>query len=497
MRTLILALISLIAQPVFATFPNFVAVELRTTGVDTNGGGFQPGTDPNNACTGGTDYSQQNSAQLAINNSTVTATTSGTSAVLTIAGYTPATTDKCNIVQIVSGTNMTTGFFIILTVSGQTWTLDRNVSSGAGSAVVANMGGALLTLQKAFALTDTNSANSDTVWMKSGTFTTTAATTFPTQSHNITVRGYQTTHGDNTGTKPLFTTATNSTKLLTANATNKGATFNNINFSNTAGTRDDCFYASTGGAAGSLAIINSSLDGCAIGINGRYSTVYYFNSVYLYQVEIKNCTGNGYEGIGSAHIDGLHSHHNGGDGVQFGGGGNGSVNVMLTMINSVLDHNTGAGFHYSYGTPNASASISNNNFYLNTLSGVKLANSDQYFNLSMVNNIMDSNVRYGIEDAGTLGANGVFFRYNNAFRNNTLGATLKVPVETSDITLSVIPWVDAPSNNFALNATSGGGALLRALGFPGTIPTAGTGYLDIGALQSQGGGGPVSHAQQQ
>jgi hypothetical protein len=55
-----------------------------------------------------------------------------------------------------------------------------------------------------------------------------------------------------------------------------------------------------------------------------------------------------------------------------------------------------------------------------------------------------------------------------------------------DVSLSVSPFVS--SSNFALNSTGGGGAALKAAGFPGVSP-AGTGYLDIGALQSQAAAG--------
>ena len=59
--------------------------------------------------------------------------------------------------------------------------------------------------------------------------------------------------------------------------------------------------------------------------------------------------------------------------------------------------------------------------------------------------------------------------------------------------LTANPFVGG--SNFALNSTSGGGAALKAKGFPGITP-AGTGYADIGALQSQGsaGGSAAPHA---
>lgn len=494
-KLLIFVLVGVTQPGLYATLPDFLQVELRTTGADTNGGAFYAngGTV---SCTGGTDYSQQNAAQVAINNTTVTAVTAGVAAIITITGYTPATTDKCNIVQIISGTNMTAGFYMITAVAGQTWTLDRNVSTGVGANIVANMGGGVLTLSKAFTLVDTNSADSDTIWMKSGTYTVTTATTLPTSAESVNVHGYQTTHGDDTGTRPLYTTATNSTILLNSNSSNLGGwIINNVSFSNTAGTRDDCFFA-PGGNATNLTIINSVLDGCKIGINGNWTTGYLFSSVNLYKVEIKNCTSHGYENSGSGSIIGSHIHHNGGTGVAFGGSA-GATNVLISINHSVIDNNTGSGFVYTLTTARATAVIMNSDLVSNTLSGITLANADQRLNIVMSNIILDSNSRYGIEDTGTAGR-GQTSRFNTAFRNNTLGATLKMPVEASDITLSATPFVAAGSNNFALNSTTGGGAALKAVGFPGIIPTAGTGYLDVGALQSQGaasGGANSSYVQ--
>src|SRR5579871_4394288 len=97
-------------------------------GSDNNGGGFDSSvTSP------GTDYSQSTSPHVAFNGSSITATTSGSSATITLSGYTVASTDNGNVLQILSGTNFTAGFYTITSVNtgSNTWTLDRTCTSGA------------------------------------------------------------------------------------------------------------------------------------------------------------------------------------------------------------------------------------------------------------------------------------------------------------------------------------------------------------------------------
>ena len=95
--------------------------ELRTTGVDTNGGGYKPGAT-------GTDFSQQDAAQYALTG----VTTAAADAILLTAN---AAADMVgNICQIRSGTNFTTGFYEILSVVvGVSITLDRTCTSAAGA----------------------------------------------------------------------------------------------------------------------------------------------------------------------------------------------------------------------------------------------------------------------------------------------------------------------------------------------------------------------------
>jgi hypothetical protein len=66
----------------------------------------------------------------------------------------------------------------------------------------------------------------------------------------------------------------------------------------------------------------------------------------------------------------------------------------------------------------------------------------------------------------------------NAFGNNGSNGWAG---SQGDVTLTADPFVSGSTGNFALNATSGGGAALKAAGLPANI--------DIGATQSSTGGG--------
>lgn len=99
----------------------------------------------------GVNRSFQDSPQVAIDNATITATTPGANSnVLTFGGYVPTADDVGNLVQILSGTNVTPGFYEVTAWTATTWTLTGNqnltTAAGAGSAIKGNMGGWLLTL---------------------------------------------------------------------------------------------------------------------------------------------------------------------------------------------------------------------------------------------------------------------------------------------------------------------------------------------------------------
>jgi hypothetical protein len=80
--------------------------------------------------------------------------------------------------------------------------------------------------------------------------------------------------------------------------------------------------------------------------------------------------------------------------------------------------------------------------------------------------------------------------YNNANWNNTSGANRYTTTsEHGKIDLTADPYTNAASNDFTLNNNAGGGVLLRSAGFPGSMQSGNTGFLDVGAFQVAAGGG--------
>ena len=208
---------ALLAQPA-AT----VQWDVRTTGSDNNGGGFDPAS-------AGTDQSQ-GAAAVTIDNSTVKATVAASTITFT-AAYTPSSADVGNIVNIISSTGGTPPTFKRYQISSETlttWVLNQTTGAAGATITSAIMGGSLLTVAKGFSV----EVNKNTVWLKAGTYTLTTGLTAPSGYSGLV--GYQTTHGDN-GTAPLITTATNSLTMLTL--AGAALLLSNVSMSNTAVTR--------------------------------------------------------------------------------------------------------------------------------------------------------------------------------------------------------------------------------------------------------------------
>lgn len=179
--------------------------EIRTTGVSTNGGGFKD-LDPGVSV----DYSQQDAAQLALTD--ISITTNDLTSVT--GGFTAAMVG--NVIFLESG-GATTGWYQI---TGYTDTnnieVDRNPGNGSGT--TGNVGGAWKfdpTYFNTF-FSSTNKANYDIVHVKSGTYTnfgTSGANTISASYQRM--RGYTTSRGDQPigADRPYFETGNNASYL--------------------------------------------------------------------------------------------------------------------------------------------------------------------------------------------------------------------------------------------------------------------------------------------
>ncbi len=444
------------AYSAFGAFSAATAWDVRTTGNDANGGCFQVGAT-------GTDRSQQDAPYITYTDIVVGGTTTqGTSVLNPFDATSPG-----NCAKIVSGAGCTVQWVQVVSVAGSTATFDKSLGTAA-SVCSGNYGGGMLTIATPNGLAVTDNS----IYIKSGTYTLTAEVLVPS---NIWLRfiGYNATH-DDMGTRPLVTTATNTTNLFRLNSSNTSQ-FININMSNTAsGTRYSAVSSVSGNT--SMTINGVLIDGTGLFSNTSTYPIYVINS------EIKNSTGDGIVAVASVYIYGSWIHDNVGNGITLGSNNRDILSASITR--SIVSNNV-IGLYNA--TANSNNFIQESAFVDNSSHGISLTTPYHY---SMVNSIVYSNGGYGV----TLSASGLAsIQQTNAFGDNTSGNLNNLAVGAGQIALTANPF--ASSTNFALNSTAGGGALLKATGVPAAFPGGTTtGYPDVGPVQTQGGSTPATIA---
>lgn len=480
MRKLI-AIALLCAAPAFATaFGAATAWDVRTTGSDTNGGGFD-----SSVVSPGTDQSQGSATAFT---NLVCATTTCTSVTLSFSSTSPG-----NFVYVTGGTGCNTGPFEILSQSSGTATFNASLGTGTCSG---NAYGSLATVCSAYSSGHCTAGayayavTGNTVWVKNGTNTTSIGytnTNAATNTFSVTVEGYGSTHGD-FGTRPVFTTSTGSLNIFSASAP---LTLINIIISNTtSGTPFSCIGDSAGGAITlNLYLVKCDMTGTTGGA-GIFQQGNQHGFVWgtIQSSEFAcNSTGEGIEDLGNssnlARLIVKWSYFHGCAAAIWDG--NSGSNIAWSIQNSTFSGN-GRDL-YQQTSDGISVELVGNNFYNSTNQHVYINASGIAYMLA-TNNIFYGGT-YGIFTSSTpVLAVSQTNAYGNLSTANYSGWI--AGINSSDIALSASPFTNPSSANFALNSTSGGGAALKAAGFPGVSPF-GTGYLDVGALQSQAatGGG--------
>ncbi len=322
-------------------------------------------------------------------------------------------------------------------------------------------------------------ATGDQINIKSGApYVLTAPLVIPAGCTRLTLSGYQTSPGDE-GAKPLLTTATNSTILLTNGAPSAVFFFDNLSMSNTAAVRANGFaQITTNNTQGSWLITNSVLDGFAVAIaTDNAGSDFWVQEVNVLNTEVKNSTSSGFAGWTGVHSFVGSWFHNNLTNIKSVAGG--TILIARSVVSDAgITGATTAGILMS-----AAGAL--------TIIESAVANnaSDGVYSVGATLNIIDSvfwgNTRYGIEADGT--GLGQIMDYN-AFGGNGIGPRHLVAAGTHDVTLSASPFLSG--TDFGLNAAAGGGALLRGAGFPGLLPggLSTAGHLDTGALQSPSAG---------
>jgi hypothetical protein len=459
----LLALLVLTANGLLAAVAAATVWEVRTAGADTNGGGYVTGAS-------GTDFSQQDAAQCTATDLVLVSTTTATSATCPFSATSPG-----NIIQITAGTNFTVGFYQVVSQAAGTATLDRAAGTMGATGGTFALGGALASPNKACA----SMVAGNIEYVKaSGTYTVTTSCVVTQAGTGAQFQfiGYTSSRTDNG--KATWTTATNSIPLIRyVGAPLLGLTVQNFTLTNTAGTRANAINNNGSDQVQGLVVNNCTFDGFSSAIQIRVG-----QTTSITNVEVKNSTGDGLTignlGGGSntqTVLYNVYLHNNGGDGVDMNGIG------ITAFVNVVSASNTADGVHFTNG-----GTIDDANFWF--INSVLANNGGDGFEstsatvktiLQVVNSIIYGNTGTGIK-AGVAPA----FQYavaNGYGANGTDRSNFNAG--TGDVALSANPFTNSGSGDFSLNATAGGGAALKGVGFPG-VSIFGTGHLDIGALQS-------------
>jgi hypothetical protein len=462
-------------------FQTTVQWDVRTTGSDSNGGGFDPVSG-----VPGTDFSQQDAAQIAFTDLVIDA---ATNTKCTSAAHPFGATHVGNFINITAGTGFTVQRVQILSVSGVIATVDKSLGTLGSTGGTGNLGGGLLTLATAVS----NAVTENVVNIKTGTYTLTVAITGLPAS--ATFRGYNASHGDD-GARPTITTATNSVNLI--ELANSRLAVDNIIFTNTAGTPGDGIHAKTVNNS-ALQVRKCKFTGFAWALNGNFGVDWSFSPLFLKECEFTACTSGGVQNSFGGTITDCYFHDITNDGIK-------SLSEATTgptaawYCNRTIFARCGNGFEQTQGGTAQPCQFERCVFAFGSGDGIKFASSGLLtHNLNAIENcVFYGNTGKGINQP--VAGPALFFNRTNAYGSNTGGDHPNVPAGTGDVTLSANPFTDgtgvAGHDDWSLNGNPAGLAL-RGAGFPGVlgVGTPSTGFQDINPIQHQDAGGGTTVVQ--
>jgi len=487
MRLIILLLSAIQA---FAAIPAGMQWGVRAGGTNLNGCGFYPtpGT--------GTNYAIQDAAQVAIDGAVITASAGAASATVTLAGYTVTADDVNNTVKVASGTNAVTGTFHIssVNVGANTWTMDRNITSGASSDMVAKMGGACATWDGPIQGTNASYTSGGIVNVEDGTYTITSTITLASGPVSIVFRGYQTAWGDY-GARPTITSATNSVQLFTLNNGLQTIVFDFVEMTHTAGTRGNAIGTTGGFWVPNVVIKRALFSGFNVAIIATSDPR--IRNLHIENTKISNTVSHGISlgGIGNlALIDSWIDSPGGSGVVQDVGDGS---PYSFTCLRSAVSGAGTSGFALTVSNGSALVSFDKCVAIDNASTGITITQGTSQSS-SIKNSVIFGNGGVGLSYVSTGVSLQNTDRQSNAYGDNTGGdiaeAATPVALASTEITITVDPFTDYANGDFSLNSTAGGGADLKTTGWPGTITLGAGAGVDIGPLQSAGGAGSTPSA---
>ena len=416
----------------------------------------------------GADYSQQDTAQITVNDAVANGTTTVTSAT---AGFTAAVVG--NVVKINGA------FYDIQAVTDSTTiVVDRTITTGSSLNLV--VGGAFASPGQALSQAPTSSSN--VVYIKSGAYTL-ANGTANTAGQKITTTqvwlvGFNTNrHPANLDTAPTLDAGAASMTVLT-NGGNNDFIYN-IGITNS-GARASVTGFTLNGSTGSVKRLY--ITGCATSISG---------SGYAFV-----------EDSGDSGCGGMTFNANGGTFRRYVSLGNTGTNPSLkggntnTLFDNCLIANMTVNSQTALQLGNGSIA---RNCVVSSMTGTSCFGITVNGENATVENCLVVGVSgsgskaYAVNSTGYIGNRFINCgAYNNALDYDTRILSYQ---KIGAVSLTAGPFTNAGSGDYSLNKTAGGGALCRGTAFPGTFPnmTTSTGYPDIGLIQHQeaAGGGFV------
>lgn len=468
-------------------FASSVIWEANPSGATDNGGGFDPVSG-----TPGTDYSQATTPQVTYADLVIDAVTNTD---CTSAGNPFTSSHVGNVINITSGTGFTVQRVQIMSVTSGVARMEKSLGTLGSTGGNGKLGGCLSTIQACVTLM----VPGNTCYIK-GTHTVTATisvTLVGTTELPCRFVGYATNRNlTNTDTKPIITTATNSTVIITGNAS-ECVYWRNLQFTNSAATKAAAITNVTSISGGTVAwqFIRCKFGDASGGnnlLNAQTASSSATSVTAQYrECEIAYCTGAGWTSSVSlvADFSSCYIHHNALEGINHVAA-SGTVNCRGCIITD----NTGRGIHMGRAaSPLHRLVLENSTLANNGTAQLAFALTSGTERETIIRN----NIFYGA-GAGTninmvtASKDAGFLMFNNAFGGSGAFSNTNCTTGEGAITLSGDPFTNAASGDYSLNNTAGAGAACRGVGVPTTFPGGlTTNTLDIGAAQhaEAGGGG--------
>jgi len=440
---------------------------VRVGGNALNGGGFDA------AISGaGTNYCDQDAAQLSL---TDFATSGAGSTTLTSAtgGFTSAMVGNC--VRIASGTNFQVGYYFVTAYTdANTVTLDRTpTSGGAGSGGTGRLGGAFASVSGSLSTGGTVTAPTITSPLAAGhTINLRGGGTDTPASADYTQTGF--------ATYPAGSTASGLIRVIGYGGRPRIDHDNILFHSLTMWAFDHLMLVRTAATNGSSGSINGTASIHDVRVDQAGHAIIAFAAVSrVTQCELMNS--------GSVSADTLPAIKMENSSLSAcilgnrisgwrGFGIEGAASASGLIANNIIEGckaTASAAIKIATGGATYKSQVLANSIHGNASDGLSMTSAAAIGSTIVANNIFYDNAGYGIN--ATVGSQALndrlrtFIDYN-AFGSNASGALNNLSAGGNDITLSADPFTNAAGDDFTLNNTSGGGASLKSVAFPTSIP---------------------------